>query len=166
MMSPSHARVSEPVAKKGMQVMARMNRARLSAAFTLIEVLVVVAIIALLISILLPSLSQARESARTSLCLANLKQLASATQMYTNDTKGQLPGPVHFLLYRDTTRYWVRSGDVRGIDWAKTNISFLLFRYIGDKGKGAHNTDQVVTCASRARIKTEGTTAGQPWYYQ
>lgn len=129
--------------------MARMNRAPRSAAFTLIEVLVVVAIIALLISILLPSLAQARESARTSLCLANLKQLAGATQMYTNDGKGQLPGPVHFLLFRETTRYWVNGGDARGLDWAKTNMTFLLGRYLGDRGSGANNTDGVATCASR-----------------
>lgn len=49
-----------------------------SGGFTLIEVLVVVAIIALLVSILIPSLMRARELARTTLCVSNLKQLPQA----------------------------------------------------------------------------------------
>ncbi|MBN1346093.1 MAG: prepilin-type N-terminal cleavage/methylation domain-containing protein [Phycisphaerae bacterium] len=53
--------------------------------FTLIELLVVVAIIALLISILLPSLSKAREQARTSLCLSRISQLNKAMLLYADD---------------------------------------------------------------------------------
>ena len=56
--------------------------------FTLIELLVVVAIIALLISILLPSLSTAREQARTIKCSANLKQFGMANIMYADEADG------------------------------------------------------------------------------
>lgn len=57
-------------------------------AFTLIEVLVVVAIIALLISILLPSLRQARELTRQTICLHNEKTLGMAWYQYQIDNKG------------------------------------------------------------------------------
>jgi len=53
--------------------------------FTLIELLVVIAIIAILAAILFPVFAQARESARKTTCLNNVKQLALAHLMYAND---------------------------------------------------------------------------------
>ncbi len=67
--------------------------------FTLIELLVVIAIIAVLAGMLVPSLQRARESARTTTCISNFKQIASALPMYGSDNNNFLPGPQYALVF-------------------------------------------------------------------
>ena len=65
-------------------------------AFTLVELLVVIAIIAILAALLLPTLSSAKARAQRTVCLNNLKQLATAWTMYCGDNDGALPSCVPY----------------------------------------------------------------------
>jgi prepilin-type N-terminal cleavage/methylation domain-containing protein/prepilin-type processing-associated H-X9-DG protein len=76
---------------------------RKTSAFTLIELLVVIAIISILAAILFPVFAQAREKARQTSCLSNMKQIGTAMMMYIQDSDEQLPPVAGTVSVNNTT---------------------------------------------------------------
>jgi prepilin-type N-terminal cleavage/methylation domain-containing protein/prepilin-type processing-associated H-X9-DG protein len=88
--------------------------------FTLIELLTVIAIISLLISIMMPSLSRAREQAKSTHCQARLKEFGNALAAYENLYRDQLP-PAEWILNSDRADDNVR---IR-YGWAELLFAFV-----------------------------------------
>jgi prepilin-type N-terminal cleavage/methylation domain-containing protein/prepilin-type processing-associated H-X9-DG protein len=87
-------------------------------AFTLIELLVVIAIVAILAAILFPVFARARENARRSSCMSNMKQIGLGMMQYLQDYDERFPsqnsdGPQNYadLTIADSgsTKNWIRS---------------------------------------------------------
>jgi prepilin-type N-terminal cleavage/methylation domain-containing protein/prepilin-type processing-associated H-X9-DG protein len=102
-------------------------------AFTLIELLVVIAIIALLVSMLMPALSKARDLAKQSVCLANLRSCGIAFNQYANDFN-----EVMFISWYYKGYQW-DPNEVHSLPWVTAlgefplnNNSDLNSQYIGD----------------------------------
>ena len=93
---------------------------RTCAAFTLVELLIVIGVIALLISVLLPSLAKAREAANRSACLSNARQLTAAFMMYANHNRGLLPW-AGLGIHQDAAWIW----------WDKTHVDNIGAHGIG-----------------------------------
>ncbi len=95
--------------------------ARRRAGMSLVELLVVIAIIGILVGLLLPSIQQARETARRAQCLNNLRQMGLALHMY-HDANASFPsGCIERRITNDRTR--------RQIAW-----SALILPYVEQQG--------------------------------
>jgi len=81
------------------------------AAFTLVELLIVIGIIGLLMSLLMPALSKARRTADRAKCLANIRNMALAHCMYVNDNNGHIiqAGLAHGGMHGNEDVAWINT---------------------------------------------------------
>jgi prepilin-type N-terminal cleavage/methylation domain-containing protein/prepilin-type processing-associated H-X9-DG protein len=117
-----------------MMNLAKKNRR----AFTLIELLVVIGIIGVLAAIILPAIRAAKDKARTTQCLNNLRQIGFALQQYTNDFSG-------FLPHEDDNLVGFRGEDVC---WY-----FLIDPYLETRGLEDAEINEVKLCPSAPKHK-------------
>jgi prepilin-type N-terminal cleavage/methylation domain-containing protein/prepilin-type processing-associated H-X9-DG protein len=112
-------------------------KSRRPAAFTLVELLVVVSIIAVLIGLLLPAVQASRAAARRTQCASNLRQVGLAMGQFCDAHRGQFPDTSHN-----------QSGDVEQ-SWIYTVAPFMesvdAIRICPDDRKAADRLDQKLT---------------------
>jgi prepilin-type N-terminal cleavage/methylation domain-containing protein/prepilin-type processing-associated H-X9-DG protein len=107
-----------------------MSASRRQNGFTLIELLVVIAIIAILAAILFPVFAQAREKARQSVCLSNMKQVGTGLMMYAQDYDESLP-----VQTNQVQKFW--------LDSAPANWDRAIYPYVKNR--------QVYICPSTGK---------------
>ena len=114
--------------------------------FTLIELLVVISIIALLIAILMPALNRAREQAKATSCMSNLKQMTTAMAMYAEAHDGAIMG----MEYGE--KYWFRQ--------IAPYLGDKKFKYNPDGEKGAKGVMQIGICPNTKISQTSSSSYG------
>ena len=123
---------------------------RANAAFTLVELLVVTGIIALLIGLLMPSLVKAREAAKRTECLSNLRQVNDAFRFYAMNNHDQVP-----LGYRTGIKQY------NSMVYSATSHKLVLFGWLFRAG--FMKTNQMFFCPSEGNEQEMLSTELNPW---
>ncbi|NLO04595.1 MAG: DUF1559 domain-containing protein [candidate division WS1 bacterium] len=149
------------------------------AGFTLIELLVVIAIIAILAAILFPVFARAREKARQTSCLSNLKQIALADAMYQSDydectaSYSDVPGGQATATYREMLQPYLRNeqivlcaSDSRDSGWSYgPNISDTGLPNLANSHGYLYAFRKIATFQRPAETAIFADTAGSYWRY-
>jgi prepilin-type N-terminal cleavage/methylation domain-containing protein len=129
-----------------------MNPARVTPrGFTLIELLTVIAIVGILAAIVVPVVGKVRESARNSLSVSNLRQLAQANILYAAENKGVSLLPTNNLPEHCYSWGAAPAGNV-SYPWGSNRVFAELLNQ-----QSGYDTGRVVTRSGhRPRLKNDG----------
>jgi prepilin-type processing-associated H-X9-DG protein/prepilin-type N-terminal cleavage/methylation domain-containing protein len=106
---------------------------RRPAAFSLVELLVVIAIIAVLSSLAFLGFNKARESSRTTKCIANLREISIAMQFYTQENNDQYPRSTANEQIAEAYWFYAISpylAEGRRFDQSKVNVAMPVLQNI------------------------------------
>ena len=129
--------------------------------FTLIELLVVIAIIAILAAILFPVFARAREKARQTSCLSNIKQIGLSCHMYFSDYdenllhyRHELPGDTS-ISWRHMVEPYVKNSQIFVCPSRPTEQGYgWNYNYLGWPGRGGTSSNAAATLGAISEPST------------
>src|SRR4051812_25674246 len=127
---------------------AILNPPARRAAFTLVELLVVIGIIAVLVGVLLPVLSKVQARGRDLKCQSNIRQILIAIRGYVEENRGCYPYGFYYARANSQNREVQAGGDGSGefLSWASLIPNWMHKGSPGDAETDPYNCPEVLRC--------------------